>query len=129
VNKRIHPILNILVVISMAIPWTAITPAFSAEEIPFQLTESTGIFRARLSLPNSASRARLDELGVTVLDEGDDWAVVLAAGDQLETLARLRFQPQNVDDLGALVQANAIEHVWLAESLQPTLERAIDLWG
>ena len=61
-----------------------------------------------------ADWARLERLGVTVLDKGDAWALVLADEDQLETLARLRFEPQSTDELGMLVTAHAPEKPWLA---------------
>ncbi len=87
--KRIHTLLNFFVIISLAVPWTSITPVQPAlAAAPQESHASTGIFRTRVTLTDPTSRARLDKLGVTVLDDGDDWAVILAAGDQLETLAR-----------------------------------------
>ena len=88
------------------------------------LAAYVGPFRTRVALPNSTSRARLDRLGVVVLEEGSDWAVVLADADQLETLARLRFEPQTSDDLGLLVEVQAETEPWLAQGLQPLLTQA-----
>lgn len=83
-----------------------------------------GPFRTRVTFPNSTSRARLDQLGVVVLDEGPDWALLLADADQLADLARLRFQPRATGDLGLLVEAHAQAKPWLAQSVQPVLARA-----
>jgi PKD repeat protein len=55
------------------------------------------------------------------------WALVLADDEQLETLARLRFEPQATDDLGALVSAQGPEKAWLRAGLQPLLRKATTL--
>lgn len=87
-------------------------------------TAETGLYRTRVSLADPAARARLDKLGARVLDEGADWAELLVDGDQLETLARLRFEPRGTDELGPLIAAYAAEKPWLAESVRPLLGQA-----
>ena len=71
-----------------------------------------------------ARRAPLEELEVAVLSEGPGWAVVLADGDQLESLARLRFEPLASDDLAGLTAAAGPAKAWLTEGLQPLLAQA-----
>jgi hypothetical protein len=74
-------------------------------------------------------RARLDQLGVVVLEEVTDGAVILADDVQMETLARLRFRPQASEDLGLLVNVHAETAPWLAESVEPLLARSTSLQG
>jgi hypothetical protein len=75
---------------------------------------TTGLYRTRVAVRQPTDWARLERVGVTVLEQGEDWALVLADKDQLETLARLRFEPQNTDELGMLVAAHAQAEPWLA---------------
>jgi hypothetical protein len=55
----------------------------------------------------------LDALGVTVLTEEQGKAIVLADTDQLEALARLRFEPRRTDDVDALIAGHARAKPWL----------------
>jgi hypothetical protein len=50
-------------------------------------------------------------------------AVILAGEDQLEALARLRFEPQATDELVGLVMGHVLERPWLAMSLVSLLGR------
>jgi hypothetical protein len=72
---------------------------------PTDYTDNAGSFRA--SVPESV--------------------FVLADEDQLETLARLRFEPQATDELGLLVSARDQGKGWLQTSLRPLLERGAAL--
>jgi hypothetical protein len=76
-------------------------PVPSAQAQGAELAAS-GPYRTHVTFSGSAARARLDELGVVVLDEGPEGAVVLADDEQLETLARLRFRPHQTDSLDRL---------------------------
>ncbi len=98
----------------------------AAYALPAPAAQATlaGPYRTRVTFPNSTSRARLNQLGVVVLDEGPDWALLLADADQLADLARLRFQPRATGDLGLLVGAHAKAIPWLAQSVQPVLAQA-----
>ena len=59
-----------------------------------------------------------------VLSEGDQRpAVVLADADQLEALARLRFEPHASDDADALIAAHAQEQPALAAAWGETRQR------
>ena len=116
--SKLARLIHILIVISMLLPWGT----QQAVAAWLQQDDSTGIYRTRVSLPLGTSRARLDALGVLVLDEGEDWALVLVEQGLLETLARLGFQPSGSNELGMLVAAHTWDKPWLADSLQATLQ-------
>jgi len=84
----------------------------------------SGLYRTRVAVRQPFDWTRLETWGIVVLERGDDWALVLVDEDQLETLARLRFEPQSTDELGMLVAAHAEAKPWLASSLQPLLDQA-----
>ena len=67
----------------------------------------TGLYRTTVTVDSPSRRARLDALGVTVLVDAPGQAVVLADADQLEALARLRFESRGSDDADALVTSHA----------------------
>jgi len=48
----------------------------SSYEVP-----TSGLYRTRLAVRQPADWARLERLGVAVLEQGDDWALVLADED------------------------------------------------
>lgn len=52
--------------------------------------------------------ARLKEIGVQIMRQDEGSAVVLADEDQLEALAHLHFEPQNIDRVEALVAASRV---------------------
>ncbi len=87
----------------------------------------TDLFRTWVTLPNTTSRARLDTLGVVVLEENETRVLILADAEQLQTLAQLRFRPEASNDLGSLMQYHAESVPWLAESVQPLLAQARDV--
>ena len=58
---------------------------------------------------------------------GGGGAVVLVDEEQLEALARLRFEPRSSDDLGLLVSVQSAEKAWLRAGLQPLLDKAMAL--
>lgn len=116
----------------------------SAPEAP-EPVGPTPLFRTQIRIRNSSDWLRLEKLGVVVLERTTDAqedadsdaaqsafsresAVVLADEDQLEALARLRFEPRTTDELGGLVMAHAEENPWLAASLRPFLSRAAVVW-
>ena len=101
---------------------------------------STGLYRTTITLRSPADWTRLEKLGVVVLERTADQqndadfiparsasfresAVILADGDQLEALARLRFEPRGTDELGALMVAHARTKPWLVAGLRAMLER------
>ncbi|HIQ05139.1 MAG TPA: hypothetical protein EYH31_05515, partial [Anaerolineae bacterium] len=111
-----------------------------------EFVQTATLFRTRVAVRTPADWARLERLGVMILSKGAEGqrsrgegaispaplypstsaqtVVVLADADQLEALARLRFEPQGTDELGALVMAHAQAKPWLAVSLRPLLAKA-----
>jgi PKD repeat protein len=90
---------------------------------PAVRTLPVGLFRTRVSLRHLTDRARLNKLGVVILQEVDGQALVLADDAQLEALARLGFEPHASDDLAMLASTQGVERAWLAHSLQPLLNK------
>ena len=131
-------LLTTLLAVSMLL--SSPSPALLAIPAPVMQDASTPttaevLFRTTVTLRQPTDRARLDQLGVVVLSQTSEvlktsevyapaYAVVLVDADQLETLARLRFEPTASDEVGALVTANASIQPGLAESLQPLLAQA-----
>jgi hypothetical protein len=104
-------------VVAVLIMGMVVPPGGSARELAGEaeaLPTSSGLYRTQVAVRQPADWARLERLGVTVLEQGEDWALVLVDEDQLETLARLRFEPQSTDELGMLVTAHAQAKPWLA---------------
>lgn len=87
----------------------------------------TNVYRTRITVDSPARWARLEKLDVVVLAKQEDSALVLADDQQLETLARLRFQPQASDELNSLLRAQGSAKAWLRTSLQPLLAQAAAL--
>lgn len=65
------------------------------------------LYRTRVRVPTIAMWRDLEKLGVVVLERGDDWALVFADDAQLESLARLRFNPVETNALPTLLAAAA----------------------
>jgi uncharacterized repeat protein (TIGR01451 family) len=119
--KRISVPLNVLVMLSMMITWPGF---FSIHPTAAMTGSSTEIFRTKVTLSDPTRRARLVQLGVTILQEGENWASVLATRDQQATLAKLRFMPVESNEVGLLVQTHASENLALSNSLDPLLSQA-----
>jgi hypothetical protein len=114
-KNTIQGLVTVILIMGMVVP-----PTGSARELAGvveALPSSSGLYRTRVAVRQPADWSRLERLGVTVLEQGDDWALVLADEAQLETLARLRFEPQSTDELGMLVTAHAQAKPWLAAVL------------
>jgi hypothetical protein len=78
------------------------------------LLNAASTFRVQVALRQPSDLARLQELGVTLLEQWETGATVLASEAQLEALARLRFEPQHTDRLATLLSGatlNAQESV------------------
>ena len=88
----------------------------------------TGLFRTSVTHPTTTGRDRLEALDVLILEESEGGVLVMATAVQLETLARLRFNPIASDDLGNLVNGRAGTNSWLADSLQSMLNQTTALW-
>ncbi|CAG0975137.1 Protease 1 [Anaerolineae bacterium] len=124
----LYRLLSLLTIVSLILTsFTATIPVERTVPIPKeaeQVTSEGVLFRTTVTLRQPTERASLAKLGIVVLSETPDQAVVLVDADQLETLARLRFEPAASDEFGALVAANAPQQPWLTESLQPLVEKA-----
>ena len=122
-------VVRFALILSLVVPTLASLSAQRAEatvDVASLSASSSGVglFRTRVVISDPSARARLDRLGVVVLEEGPGWALVLADADQLEALARLRFEPQATDDLGMLVETQGWAKPGLVASVQPLLIRA-----
>ena len=134
-----------ILIIGMVVP-----PTGSARELAGEveaLPPSSGLYRTRVAVRQPADWARLEKLGVVVLEGArhgfptdytdstgggfrasvPESVSVLADEEQLEALARLRFEPQATDELGLLVSAQDQGKGWLRASLRPLLERGAAL--
>lgn len=94
--------LNILVILSILLPSGAAN-AFSARTQP-QAPVDSAIFRTTIKVDGAARWKRLEQLQIKILAEGTDWAEVLVTAPQLETLARLRFEPSRTDGVDSLIK-------------------------
>jgi hypothetical protein len=95
--------LNILVILSILLPSGAAN-AFSAARIQAQASVDSAIFRTTIKVDGAARWKRLEQLQIKILIEGSDWAEVLVTEQQLETLARLRFEPNRTDGVDSLIK-------------------------
>ena len=107
-------------VVAVLIMGMVVPPGGSARELAGEieaLPASSGLYRTRVAVRQPADWARLEKLGVVVLERTADQqknaddeiaksvsfrksAVILADADQLETLACLRFEPRGTDERG-----------------------------
>lgn len=85
------------------------------------LSTAGPLFRTHVTVATSVQWRDLERMDALVLDYGDDWALVLVDDEQLEDLARWRFNPDRTSAVGTLVSANAASDPPVAESLQPLL--------
>ncbi len=132
VHRRLSILVTCLVLASIL--FTSLAPlvrsAAAAPESPTAAATApaTGLYRTRVTLRQPADRKRLTELGVRLLDEtgqtNESTALILADEQQMEVLARLRFEPTATDELGALVSARASDKPWLAAGMAATLGQA-----
>lgn len=142
--RRAHTLISFVVLLSLIIQLFAIEAQVEKETGRQGLVAPAApgyLFRATVTVAGSRDLARLAALGVVILDEGrttkdeplsssivgPSSIIVLADADQLEALARLRFEPQATDDLGLLVSAQGPEKGWLRASLRPLLEHGAAL--
>ncbi len=120
--------IHICIVVSMLLP-ISIVQGF-ANQID-QLFEpqpvSSGLFRTEVRIDQPYDLNRLEEMGVEILGLGEAQAMVLVSDGQLETLARLGFEPQSSIDLGLLVVENSETIPWLASSMESILTQAYNL--
>lgn len=120
-------ILNLLLVLSLILPSAATATTdtgMGAAESPAVFADS-GLYRTRIPVDSPSRWARLAQLNIVILERNEGSALVLVNGEQLETLARLRFQPQASDELNTLLQAQGEGRQWLRTSMGPVLEKGM----
>ncbi len=125
---------RLLVVLSLFLPRVAVAQQMP-DVLPAPLGDVSGapalpagesrLYRTRVTLSGSRTRDRLEGLGVTILDELGQYAIVLADDVQLEDLARLRFQPQTSDALELLIEAHRAELGPLARDLRDKMAKSL----
>lgn len=65
------------------------------------------LFRTLVTVETTAQWQELERLAVVILDQGDDWALLLVDDEQLEALARWRYNPDATNALETLAAAYA----------------------
>ena len=86
--KKLFPLLlTVALVVPTSLPGLILSRGVEAlgsgGEFPSAPPLPTGLYRTRVTLRQPAGWTRLEKLGVTVLERGDDWALVLADEEQL----------------------------------------------
>jgi len=123
-SKSLRTILSIIVILTFVIPVHSVQAEKPSLRGLYQsLSELSGIERARISWSNAYQARRLEKLGVKILERGENWALVLATAEQMETLARLRYEMQEADDLGLLLKDGGLQSPQAVAVLQPVAQR------
>lgn len=65
------------------------------------------LFRTQVTVETTAQWQELEQLDVVTLDQGADWALLLVDDEQLEALARWRYNPDATNALETLAAAHA----------------------
>ncbi|NJL54979.1 hypothetical protein HC928_07175 [bacterium] len=96
-------------IVMLAIP----TSLLAAQPTPVPtVSPATGalasLYRATVTLANPADIIRLGRLDVALLEFDESTATVLIEGQQLEDLARLGFEPNQIDEVVPLLSQQAI---------------------
>lgn len=96
-----------------------ISPAIPrASASPLRDSRASGWYRTHVTLRDDQDRTHLDAMGVVVLDERGTHATVVADADQLESLARLHFEPRGTDALDRLLKIETNSDPGLVKSLR-----------
>lgn len=128
-KKLFNLALNVCILVSMLIPaGVAEGMASRASTMWLDSVESgSGLFRTTVTIEQPYDLTRLEKMGVKILAQGDSEVSLLTTESQLETLARLGFEPQASMDLGFLVSANAESVPWLANSMKGYLDQSTSI--
>jgi len=73
------------------------------------LLDAATTYRTQVTLRQPTDLTRLQALGVIILTQSDTRATVLATGEQLQVLARLRFQPRHSDQVALLLGRTGLD--------------------
>lgn len=124
-KRVVNIIVNAVLIVSLLLPFNVVNGMVTVAAANYQtLSESSGLFRTEVDIRQEYDLTRLKEMGLLILSENEDSAVVLVSSSQLETLTRLGFRPRASEDLNILVSANAVTDPWLSLGLQADLNRA-----
>ena len=107
------------------LPVAAIAEKSSQIQVAGETPLEPTLFRTSVILRQQNDLSRIEAMGAIVLDTAEGSAQLLVTAAQLEDLARLRFEPQAIDDLNSLVNSDEAP-VWLSKSLQPMLTQVDD---
>jgi len=126
-KKLITFAINFCLIVSLLIPMSTVQ---GMGEQLVNITQGqdnivSGLFRTRVQVEQIYDLTRLQKMEIQILEQGETWAVVLVTETQLESLARLGFEPEASEDLAVLVAANKQSSPWLASSLNPALNRLL----
>ena len=124
--RLLQQVLSIVILISLLASQFAIVYSAPVESESEQAALQTTIpdaqgalFRTKVTLRLPTDLANLEEMDTVILESGEDWALLLVTADQLEDLARLRFNPRESNELETLATAHAESQPWLAQSMEP----------
>lgn len=90
-RRLLTTLLAVSMLLSSPSPALLAIPAPVVPDTPTPTTADV-LFRTTVMLRQPTDRDRLTQLGIVVLSETADRAVVLVDAEQLDTLARLRFR-------------------------------------
>jgi hypothetical protein len=111
----------LFVVLTPALPPTSVI----AKGSTLQGTHQVGrLYRTLVTFRTLADRTRLNTLNITMVRDTAKGALVVVDEAQLETLARLRFQPRTTEALDTLATRGS---PWLRRSLRPLLALAANI--
>ncbi len=114
-RRVFNHLFSLAVVVSLVL--TSFLPALAQDTTIFlPITgnpgSSTGVplgpFRTHVTVNNAYQWQVLGEIGVLLLDKGDDWATVLADDGQLEKLAKWGYRPEGTMDWVLLQAASGL---------------------
>lgn len=129
-QKNIHQLCSLILAIALCVQ--AVAPAFaysswlpereSRSSSQREEIESTMLIRTTIALHSPADWERVAEWQVVILEKGADWATVLVHDLQLETLARLGFDPHDSVYVHTLLAESA--DIPMLSSLEGLMESA-----
>ena len=124
--RRFSNIVNIILAITLIIPWSAVDAHQGVWAVSaFERSVSSSLYRTQVTTLTDLQRERLKKLGIRELSQGSDWTQVLVNSDQLATLARLGYQPVFTNALDQLIRLADKTQPELAAQMQSALSQAV----
>ena len=103
--------INSILILTLLLPWQTVNGSLSQPSLSTTNPDSNDLYKTTVKINESGDPEKLRQLGVTILNESFGSANVQVNGNQLETLARLGYQPRETmllaDDVTA--QSPAID--------------------